>query len=247
MLLMIFAALALATGPTLQGFPPSPVSVSQPTVGALTDGAPVIEFSVTNGAKQTVTAWEVRVELTLSDGTSGGLSLAREGYASFEGVVTDRGQEPPFIRPGASIVGTIPVPDMRGLSFAVRGGNVVWAIFEDGSWVGDPERVQANFKRRQDERRAMQEIVGALRTGISTGPDGVAVALTLLTPKDSATEDNHAKRLMRENLKRLARKQTNSAFPVNVLPYLQQLLASYEAPLAAAEKHSQPKAGGPPR
>jgi hypothetical protein len=237
---ILVVLLWIAIGTSAQQPPGELVVASSPLVVAGPNGLTVAEFDVTNKTGQAVTAWDVLVEATLSNGTLSARGTAPDGYGAYAGVYPDNNV---FIRPHASVRRQVLLSVPTGVTVVGVRAVLRCAIFADGSWIGDAERARSVFTQRERDRDTYGFIAAALRAGYAAGagPDGLKVALDRLSTKDQEDYGNPLKEVMRQNLQRaLERKAQGSP---NEL--LRILVLQTEANWVAADASRRPKPSGP--
>jgi hypothetical protein len=173
------------------------VLVSTPVIVGTRLGSEAAEFSVTNTADQAVTAWEVAIELTYSDNSVLTKAMTRESYYSY----ATNDSEGHFIPPSGSAQGLI-IVGREGRTVVAMRSAVRWAVFADGTWVGDRAGVEDTFRQRAREYEAWTIVRNALRSALSAASarQGLSLALARLSTPDQEDFEHPVKRQMRQNL-----------------------------------------------
>lgn len=202
----------------------------------LPSGAKGLRVSITNHCQQPMTAWRVNAEAALSDGTKRFQGLAADGYLAYEGVAEQEGVG--FIRPDESKSALIVLPGSATLNVDSSQAFVLWAIFADRTWSGDPRGAQEAFIRRENERKDLEAIIQSLRAGIASASESQAlrIALAQLSPADNDGEVHLTKQTMRKNLEMAL----DGRIKTSPREFLRGWLAKTESLFAAADKHRQP-------
>lgn len=236
-----FLVVAVLLGPAIRSHGADLVVASNPVLVPAAYGRQALEFTVANNADQPVTAWEAGVECTYSDDSVRTWWLAREGYEVYVGVSTAEGR---VISPHASVTGWILLSARDGLTIVAMRPAVRWAVFADGSWIGDPAGVEDVFRQRQREYRAWSIVVAALRAwqAADSGRQGLIVALEYLNAKGQEDYEHPVKRQMRRNLQLAIDRDAS----ITVAPdeFLRKWLTRAQERLDAAEAHRRAKASG---
>jgi hypothetical protein len=218
-----------------------PVVVSHASVGeapGATQGAPrmrTAEVDIVNTTDRPVTAWAVAFVAELTDGTTERIGFGMDGYVSYEGLIRDsRGS---VIHPH----GTVHFSDLLGMSTERAIGDVHatlrYAVFADGSWVGDPQAVRDVFSHRANTATVLKEIVSVLRKAQSNarGRQSLEAALSYL-PAPVLNNAGYADLLtLRQNIQRALDGVIKGA-PEDLLAYW---LSAAEARWKAAERHGR--------
>jgi hypothetical protein len=234
MVQLLWAAIALLSGAQVTGV----VAQQDAVLGSDPTGPLVDEFQIANNTDRAVTAWNVVVEATLSDGRTTSKSLSSDAYASY---ARGSGNEGKFIRPHASLRASVPLDVANGLTVTRIQSSVKWAIFADGSWTGDAAEVRRMFERRAQNKQTFAFIVSALRAGLATGrgSESLQVALDRMNTPDQDDADNPHKAVMRRNLEQ-ALKGRFAPLPANEL--LRRWILDSEALWTAADEHRRSRA-----
>ena len=201
----------------------------------LPSGAKGLRVSITNHCQQPMTAWRVNAEAALSDGTKRFQGLASDGYLAYEGVAEQ--ESVGFIRPNESKSAVIVLPGSATLNVDSSEAFVLWAIFADRTWSGDPRGAQEAFTRRENERTDLAAIIQSLRAGIASAPDSQALrtALSQLSQPDDDGEVHLIKETMRKNLQMAL----DGRIQTSPREFLRTWLAKTESLVAVADKHRQ--------
>ena len=171
------------------------------------------------------------------DGTTDNMGLSRDGYQAYakqcRHASRDSGRR--YVV-GQIALGVLPAPQVA----SVR-PNVEWAIFADGSWVGDSTGTSDAFRRRDQEAKALEFVIVSLRKAraLHTGGEALREALTRLNASDQEDPDNPAKRIMRKNLQRLIAGPVPNGNSSD--DALRQWILDTEAEWVAADQHRRPK------
>jgi hypothetical protein len=121
-----------------------------------------------------------------------------------------------------------------------------YAVFADGSWIGDAAGATEAFRRREADAEALAFISAAFRTGFASGKGHTAVkaALEGLNSADQAVEKNVLVNVARKNLQRIL-ERTRSDQQDFVDGELRNLLLTTEAQWQAADEHRRSKGARP--
>ena len=241
-MMLTFLAATILTSTLATQAVHSSVELLQPVASVSPDGRPLIEFYLRNRSPKTITAWEVSVEIACADGTSDELTLTREGFGTFEGVIPPI-KEGNFIKPGASVHATMLVGERPGSpSFGVKRGALLWAIFENGTWLGDSARADRWFKRRQADKQTLDDIVAVLRDALTQGGEALELSLRGVGTPVAGTPDHALKKRLRDNLLSIEKEKTSQRMSdAQIRNAIVRWLEWHEELRAAADKHSRPK------
>jgi hypothetical protein len=212
------------------------VDVSPPIVTA-EDGGTTVQYSVINRATRPITAWHVNFTLVLSNGKVVTGGQAKDDYEAY----ALRKESAAVVYPGQSVTSRLTFAEIDGAGGVVvtRATATLWyAIFADGTWLGDAADVKQTFKQRQADADALALIAGALRAGFAAGSGHTAsqVALHRLNSAEVADADNVLIRVARKNLQRIL-DHTRSEQVEIADENLRILLLASEEQWEAADKH----------
>jgi hypothetical protein len=227
----------------LTAVPPQVTTLTARSDGAIVtgpDGRADTVVSITNLTGKAVTAWGIAINVRLAQGGTQHVEVGRDAYLEFAGIVpTDA------VAVGHNAIGGRETVNTR-VAFRLQDNTatglamdptVTWAIFEDGSWVGDPAAVQRVFRQRQLDKDAYALIVAALRTGYTngSGQTALSIALERLNDKNQNDYDHADKVVMRRNLEMALR----GALKVSPQAFLQHWITKVEGKWTAADEHSR--------
>ena len=123
---------------------------------------------------------------------------------------------------------------------------VAYAVFADGTAVGEETGIEEVFHQRALEADALAVVAAALRAGFAKGSGraGLRAALQELNSTDQTDFDNMSKRVMRKNLQRVL---DSPLTPGETAPddYLRQWLLTTESKWQAADTHRRAKPAKP--
>lgn len=214
------------------------VVVTPPVVTA-SDGVATLQYSIMNRSSQAVTAWHVEFTVSLSNGKVVTGGHAKDGYESYA-----------LHRESTAVVYAQQSLDSRELFSEISNGVTVtsataillYAVFADGSWIGDATAVNDIFRRREADAQALAFISGAFRAGFAAGTGHVALraALQQLNSADSVVANSVFTNVARKNLQRIL-ERTRSDQQDLVDSELRNLLLTTEAQWQAAEEHRRSK------
>ena len=214
------------------------VVVTPPVVMASDSGA-TLQYSIMNRSSQAVTAWHVEFTVSLSNGKVVTGGHAKDGYESYA-----------IHRESTAVVYPQQSVDSRKLFSEINNGvavtaataTLLYAIFADGSWIGDATAVNDIFRRREAEAQALAFVSGALRAGFASGKGHAALraALQQLNSADSVVANSVFTSVARKNLQRML-ERTRSDQQDLVDSELRNLLLTTEAQWQAAEEHRRSK------
>jgi hypothetical protein len=200
--LTLFLLFTAFGSPWLQQPQPSPeelVSASNAR-SVVVRSRPAIEVEILNTTSQVLTAWKVEVNYRLSDGRIQSQAKTTDVYAAaVESLIAGKSPAPG----GGSIRETFLLPGPSGTSIEISSAKVVWAIFEDGTWIGPEAAIQVAFHNRAREQAAWAYVADSLRIGRGVGGrEGLTKSLEHLRRPDQEDFDNPIKKIMRNNFKR---------------------------------------------
>ncbi len=198
---------------------------------------PVAEIQVTNNADQAVTAWQLAIDVTVSDGRVTTQMIAPDAYVSYTRNDSVDGR---FVRAHGSYRASIPLGIPIGLTISRIHSTMKWAIFADGSWVGDAAEVQRVFRRRESDMRTFATIIQALRAGVAAGSgrEVVKVALNRLDASGSEDTGDPYIRVMRRNLEMALQ----GRFNLPEVELLRRWILDTEGRWTAADQHRHQRA-----
>ncbi len=216
--------------------------VAAPPTIASDAGAPVLQVTLSNMTSQPITAWQVNVRLTLSNGAVVGRGQSKDGYELY----ALHKPNDVVINPEGSVTGQIWLANELGtdgkLTVTDVQTTVAYVIFADGTALGDEGGIKEAFQDRALEADALAGIVAALRAGHAQGSGRAALraALQELNSPEQTDFDNMSKRVMRKNLQRILDSpvQAGETAPDE---YLRQWLLATEAKWQAADTHRRQK------
>lgn len=139
------------------------VTASSPSVTDTPFGSHEVAFIVTNNSDWAVTAWEVAVECRYTDGTTRARSVARDSFRSYEGLTPGAETAETFLVRHGTSIGRIVFPAKAGESLVVTRIALQWAVFADGSGIGDPAGRAGLFRDREQVYQKWVAVLAALR------------------------------------------------------------------------------------
>jgi len=144
------------------------------------DAAPTAEIEFANNTDVAVTAWAVDVVAKLRGGASEHHGVGTDGYIAYAGVVPEGRRV--VIWPHASLRWSEPLSRRDDLEVVNLHATLRYAVFADGSWVGDPQAVREQFARRARSVTVLQNIVSILRNAQASahGRESLELALSSL-------------------------------------------------------------------
>ena len=198
------------------------------------EGYESLEFRITNNTAQAITGYGVQIEVTWTDGKT-----TREGLGMLGPLDEDdpRGGSIP-----ARAAGSARHPWARPGDYPPREVVVTlqWAIFADGSFVGDPAGVKDAFASRERQYRQEVFVLKALRAAQQAGTGLEALRAALRNVEEAPEEMNAALTHVRGNLQRALNGQVTIAPDV----YLFNLIRSAEERRDRFDAHRRPRGGG---
>ena len=145
------------------------VIVQSPPAIVSEAGAPAVPYTLSNGGTQPITAWQVNVRLTLSNGKVVNRGQSKDGFDTYAlGKPNDV-----VINPEGSVFGQMVLIDDLGLEGKLTVADVqqtvAYAVFADGTAVGDEAGITDVFHQRALEAEALAVVAAALRAGLAKG------------------------------------------------------------------------------
>jgi hypothetical protein len=191
---MLFVLAAL-TPLSAQLVPPA-VSVSEPEY---VESKGAVRVEMANHSTQTVTAWKVGISVVFADGVERGHAHAVEGYPALAGL-TDGEQR--LIPPGKTLETWFPLPRAKTTPVIVLKSSLLWAVFADGSTLGDPTAVTEVFAERERDRKAWLVVAAAIDVARrqASPAAGLHEALAALNAREQEDYEHPVKRTMRRNI-----------------------------------------------
>jgi hypothetical protein len=198
------------------------------------------EISVVNQSAATITAWSVSHTCEGDDQTSWGFGI--DDWPRFERV--GLGLSAPgggFIAPGS--VG-VHRNTACGLNSAPATLTLRWVIFEDSTWMGDVEGVEAVFAKRSMLHDSWVATLAVLDevSATASGRDALIAARARLMPLSSQTMPNGATDTLSNIELALDERRTGKPLPDY---WLAELLAEARFQVTAGERHARPATSHP--
>jgi hypothetical protein len=221
--------------------PPDRLQVPTPRVAAeravivdTTANPPVVEFDIVNDTNVAVTAWKVGITVRHANGPAERVATATDAHVAFAGVIPD--STGAVAHPHSTIRGSVTInnagPDVLDVSAAL-----IYAIFADGTWTGDPKDVDELFARRNANYQDLTEIITDLRAAraSASGAPALRDALDRLNRHEQSGGTSALKEVMRRNIQAALKSPNKAGAPPEEL--LAQWILRSEARLQATEAH----------
>jgi hypothetical protein len=134
---------------------------------------------------------------------------------------------------------TVDLGPADGLSVTSVRTDIEWAIFVDGSSIGEDLAIQEVFARRARDEQALRLVLAALKTGAASGSglDSLRLALQQLGAGQAAETGEFAVKNMRANLQMAV----DGAIKVSPTDFLAYWIPEVEAAWRVADTHRRPK------
>jgi hypothetical protein len=194
---VLLVAVVLSSPGLSQG--PQLVVVSSPALVQLANGRQVVDFTLANNAEQAITAWEVSVKATYSDTRVEETWMMKEAYLAYVRLEADKS----YVLPHGSNIERFQLGAPRANASVVDVEMAVrWAIFADGSAIGNARGIEEALQQRERDYRAFSFVVSALDAGRAAGPgpDSLSVALQALNAPNQEDYAHSVKTLTRRNI-----------------------------------------------
>jgi len=217
------------------------VVVSNPTIVPAPRNQHFVEFIVTNNGDVAVTAWGVAVEAIFSDDSVRTMGVAVEGYGAYEGLTSSENRAIP---PHGSARGRILFGENGGHTIVAARTALRWAVFADGSGIGDPAGREDIFRQREREYQAWSFVLTTLKTAQTrgSGRQGLSLALQGLNVQSQEDHEHPVKRQMRRNLQMAV--EGHPSITASPDDFLRKWISRAQLELNAADTHRRPRPSG---
>jgi hypothetical protein len=198
-----------------------------------------VAFTVTNNTDLAVTAWEVDVECRYTDGTTRMRSLGRESYRSYEDSTPGAPVEKNFIVRHGTSIGRLEFPAKAGQGLVVTRIVLRWAVFADGSGIGDPVGRASLFNDREKMYQKWAAVLAALQAAQASpsGSASLADALERIVALES--EQDGVAELVTKQIRRNLEMAISHKVPPD--DFIAQQIALAERELRYVDAHRRPR------
>ena len=237
-LALVIALVVAARASVNAEVPATLVRLTEPVVLRAGDGVSLV-VSVTNLAARPIVAVKVDFVFLKRDGSRGSASVDRDAYLQLSGqplaAAGGRVETPPqIVAPGRTA--SFRSPRQQSVDPETVVASLRYAVFDDGSWLGDRRAVETVFEMRASEALAWRHVASVLETAWRSGDARHALDVARQTLNDNPLGDFFVAHSVRDTIKQAL---DDSRQPLDADGLVRRLIEIATLNAAAGEK-SQP-------